>query len=272
MARPPGGASDLKPKMSFLRKRPPVIFEDHDYQHHEPLEVNVVDTSIGTGGGSCGEGADKSSPSTSGGGGAGGGCGTTATASPRSLAATTASAITTPSPSPGYLEDPEAIIISDKNDDEDDGSDERPSPTSTSTSAAAASPTTSNDNDDEGPRVKSYYEGIQNENGGDVVLRRQPSGYRKVILQRNSYSTNEAGRLLKLCLEKHFNNQSETPETTEMMTRQNDTSTLDSYLEEVFQQLDYHRCGTISREDFETLCEVLDLQLSRPPSASNVNG
>ena len=274
MARPPGGAFDLKPKMSFLRpKRPPVIFEDHDYQHHEPLEVNVVDTSIGTGGGSCGEGADKSSPSTSGGGGAGGGCGTTATASPRSLAATTASAITTPSPSPGYLEDPEAIIISDKNDDEDDGSDERPSPTSNSTSAAAASPTTSNDNDDdEGPRVKSYYEGIQNENGGDVVLRRQPSGYRKVILQRNSYSTNEAGRLLKLCLEKHFNNQSETPETTEMMTRQNDTSTLDSYLEEVFQQLDYHRCGTISREDFETLCEVLDLQLSRPPSASNVNG
>ena len=274
MARPPGGAFDLKPKMAFLRpKRPPVIFEDHDYQHHEPLEVNVVDTSIGTGGGSCGEGADKSSPSTSGGGGAGGGCGTTATASPRSLAATTASAITTPSPSPGYLEDPEAIIISDKNDDEGDGSDERPSPTSTSTSAAAGSPTTSNDNDDdEGPRVKSYYEGIQNDNGGDVVLRRQPSGYRKVILQRNSYSTNEAGRLLKLCLEKHFNNQSETPETTEMMTRQNDTSTLDSYLEEVFQQLDYHRCGTISREDFETLCEVLDLQLSRPPSASNVNG
>ena len=272
MARPPGGAFDLKPKMSFLRpKRPPVIFEDHDYQHHEPLEVNVVDTSIGTGGGSCGEGADKSSPSTSGGGGAGGGCGTTATASPRSLAAT--SAITTPSPSPGYLEDPEAIIISDKNDDDDDGLDERPSPTSTSTSAAAASPTTSNDNDDdEGPRVKSYYEGIQNENGGDVVLRRQPSGYRKVILQRNSYSTNEAGRLLKLCLEKHFNNQSETPETTEMMTRQNDTTTLDSYLEEVFQQLDYHRCCTISREDFETLCEVLDLQLSRPPSASNVNG
>ena len=45
MARPPGGAFDLKPKMSsFLRKRPPVIFEDqHDFQHHEPLEVNVVD-------------------------------------------------------------------------------------------------------------------------------------------------------------------------------------------------------------------------------------
>ena len=252
MARPPGGASDLKPKMSFLKKRPPVIFEDQHYQHHEPLEVNVVDTSIGTGGGSCGEGADKSSPSTSGG--AGGGA-TTATASPRSLAATTASAITTPSPSPGYL-DPEAIIISDKN---DDGSEERPSPPST------ASPTTSNDNDELEPR-KSYYEG-QSESG-DVVLRRQPSGYRKAILQRNSYSTNEAGRLLKLCLEKHFNKQSESS-SNEI---RHDTSTLDSYLEEVFQQLDYHRCGTISREDFETLCEVLDLQLSRPPSASNVNG
>ena len=73
---------------------------------------------------------------------------------------------------------------------------------------------------------------------------------------------------MKLCLEKHFNKQSESS-STEM---RHDTSTLDSYLEEVFQQLDYHRCGTISREDFETLCEVLDLELSRPPSASNVNG
>ena len=30
-----------------------------------------------------------------------------------------------------------------------------------------------------------------------------------------------------------------------------------------------YRCGSISREDFETLCEVLDLPPSRPPSSAN---
>ena len=203
----------------------------------------MVDTSTGTGGGSCGEGADKSSPSTSGGAGAA----TTATASPRSLAATTASAITSPSHSPGFV-DPEAII-SDKSDEVE----EFPS----------ASPTASDDVNE--PR-KSYYEtGPASEDA--VVLRRQPSnGYRKVILQRNSYSTNEAGRLLKLCLEKHFNQ-------SEVDFKQNDvvsseSSVLDSYIEEVFRQLDYHRCGTVSRDDFDTLCEVLDLPPSRPPSSN----
>ena len=72
MARPLGGgeaSTDLRQRLSFLKKRPrdpgQVVFAGLEQHHHEPLEVNVVDTSTGTGGlGSCGEGADKSSPSS----------------------------------------------------------------------------------------------------------------------------------------------------------------------------------------------------------------
>lgn len=218
-------SADLRQRMSFLKKRPrdpgQVVFAGLD--HHEPLEVNVVDTSIGTGGGSCGEGADKSSPSTSGGHGAA----TTATASPRSLVATTAS-MNTPSHSPGFI-DPDAIMTSNEE----------------------CSPTPSpHDNDEVSHDLQATSE--------DVVLRRdnRMNGYRSAILKRNSYSTNEAGRLLKFCLERHFN-QSEAGEN----------EALDAYIREVFHQLDYHRCGTVSREDFDTLCEVLDLRpTSRPES------
>ena len=74
-----------------------------------------MDTSTGTGGGSCGEGADKSSPlsglSTSGQG------ATTATASPRSLANTTMSM--TPSHSPGFI-DPDAIMSSNEEESKSD--------------------------------------------------------------------------------------------------------------------------------------------------------
>jgi hypothetical protein len=37
----------------------------------------------------------------------------------------------------------------------------------------------------------------------------------------------------------------------------------------VFQQLDYRHLGSVTREDFETLCEVLELSRSPPPSARN---
>jgi hypothetical protein len=64
MARPPGGgtsrvSADLRQRLSFFNKKRPrdptsVIFLDdhhhHQRSHDEPLEVNVVDTSTGTGG------------------------------------------------------------------------------------------------------------------------------------------------------------------------------------------------------------------------------
>ena len=37
----------------------------------------------------------------------------------------------------------------------------------------------------------------------------------------------------------------------------------------MFQQLDYRHTGSVTREDFETLCEVLGLSRSPPPSARN---
>ena len=245
MARPLGGgeaSTDLRQRLSFLKKRPrdpgQVVFAGLEQHHHEPLEVNVVDTSTGTGGlGSCGEGADKSSPSS------GQGCAaTTATASPRSLAATTAS-MTTPSHSPGFI-DPDAIMTS--NDD--------------------SSPTPSPENVNPSDGVETEEPKIQiNGSGEDVVLRRNTiNGYRRAILKRNSYSTNEAGRLLKFCLEKHF---AQPNESKSSGSCQNEA--LDNYISEVFHQLDYHRCGTVSREDFDTLCEVLDLRpVSRPTSGA----
>ena len=127
MASPGGEAAtasaastgDLNQRLSFLKKRPRDPGQVVVFAHHEPLEVNVIDSSTGTGGlGSCGEGADKSSPSTQ------GGAGTTATASPRSLVATTASMATPPSHSPGFV-DPDAIMTSNGGSDESSSS---PSP------------------------------------------------------------------------------------------------------------------------------------------------
>ena len=239
-SRPPpghlGGETDIRQRLHLLKKRPrepgiSVVFVEDHPRHHEPLEVNVVDTSTsGTGGGSCGEGADKSSPSTQG--------LTTATASPRSLAATTAS-MTTPSHSPGFM-DPDAIMSTTSNDEGPESSEDR-----NGNSSSNYSPENS----------------FEKEESNVVVLRRNNNninGYRQAILKRNSYSTNEAGRLLKHCLEKHF------------QANGNHHEALDEYIQEVFHQLDYHRCGTISRDDFDTLCEVLDLRpLTRPPSTVN---
>ncbi len=66
-----------------------------------------------------------------------------------------------------------------------------------------------------------------------------------------SGSPTEAGRLLRRALARHFD--------------QGQDDELDDYVCEVFRQLDYHRRGTVSREDFETLCEVLGLP-SDPPT------
>ena len=259
MARPLGGgggeaSTDLRQRLSFLKKRPrdpgQVVFAGLEQHHHEPLEVNVVDTSTGTGGlGSCGEGADKSSPSTS-----GQGCmGTTATASPRSLAATTAS-MTTPSHSPGFV-DPDAIMTSNE--------ESSPTPPPLSPDHVGNGHNGLNDSlESEEPRVQI------GGGGEDVVLRRNTiNGYRRAILKRNSYSTNEAGRLLKFCLEKHFGQPNEQSGINGGGSCQDEA--LDNYITEVFHQLDYHRCGTVSREDFDTLCEVLDLRpASRPTSGA----
>lgn len=240
MARPASKA-DLRNKLYFFKKRK----EDEDIEskrvtsrhHAEPLEVNVVDTSIGTGGGSCGEGADKSSPSTSGGvGGA-----TTATASPRSLAAMTSSPSLSPSHSPRVFHELDAIVTS--NEEEEAKEKQRFSTYETSDTTPMQ------------PRREDV-----------VVMRRRPShqhnqngGYQP---RRAIYSSNnEAGRLLKSALESHFNRQQPVKENP----------ALDDYIREVFHQLDYHRSGTISREDFETLCEVLELGVdptSRPISTT----
>ncbi len=245
MQRPMDGGeatTDLRQRLSFLKKRPRdpgqvVVFASLEDHHHEPLEVNVVDTSIGTGGGSCGEGADKSSPSTS-----GQGALTTATASPRSLVATTVS-LNTPSHSPGFI-DPEAIMTT---------SNDECSPT--------PSPEAENDSEENNNKLSNG----EDENNSVILRRGRTSlnGYRRAILKRNSYSTNEAGRLLKFCLEKLFEDSSS--------DNHSENEALDNYIREVFHQLDYHRCGTVSRDDFDTLCEVLDLKpSSRPPSSNNL--
>ena len=46
---------------------------------------------------------------------------------------------------------------------------------------------------------------------------------------------------------------------------------LDEYVCEVFRQLDYDRRGAVSREDFETLCEVLGLPTEPHPSPPQSN-
>ena len=45
------------------------------------------------------------------------------------------------------------------------------------------------------------------------------------------------------------------------------SASLDYYIGEVFRQLDYNRTGTVAREDFELLCEVLGLASGSPSSS-----
>ncbi len=217
------------PPISILRNTKPNVVAFVD----QPLEVNVIDTSIstsnhsgGTGGlGSAGDKSSKSSPSTSGG--AGGA--TTATASPRSMGG-----LSSMSASPG------AYQITDPD------------------SSKSNSPGSRNGGEEN--RVSTYESEVaEAKAASEVILRR---GSRKSASRKFSYS-NEAGRLLKSALDKHFRN-------TNISNAEHTTKQLDNYISEVFYQLDYHRIGTISREDFQILCEVLDLKIfSRPPSSNS---
>lgn len=80
-------------------------------------------------------------------------------------------------------------------------------------------------------------------------------------------SSNEVGRVLKVALDLHFgmNPRSSLTNRDSVHSPPN----LDDYIRDVFNQLDYHHCGTISREDFETLCEVINISSSPPASYRN---
>ncbi len=78
-----------------------------------------------------------------------------------------------------------------------------------------------------------------------------------------SGSPTEAGKLLKLALARHFDKNKQKDDAM--------GDELDDYVCEVFRQLDYRRRGAVSREDFETLLEVLGLPTAppSPPPVSN---
>ena len=83
-------------------------------------------------------------------------------------------------------------------------------------------------------------------------------------LQNRTISTHgsDHGRLLKDALDLYF----ESSTTTQ---KDESNEKLDAYVSEVFRQLDYHKCGTISREDFDILCEVLNISHSPLQSYRN---
>ena len=72
----------------------------------------------------------------------------------------------------------------------------------------------------------------------------------------------EVGKLLKAALNDYF----ERKKNGQINGR---SPALDSYVAEVFGALDYHKRGTVSREDFDTLCEVIGISPSPPPSHRN---
>ena len=71
----------------------------------------------------------------------------------------------------------------------------------------------------------------------------------------------EVGKLLKAALNDYFERKKN--------GQTNGSPALDSYVAEVFGALDYHKRGTVSREDFDTLCEVIGISPSPPPSHRN---
>ena len=109
----------------------------------------------------------------------------------------------------------------------------------------------------------------------EVVYRRpNPDGWSG----RRRRDCNDVGRPLKTALEKlckhattasvtngnnrnKYNNNSNTINSVE-----ESSAALDYYIGEVFRQLDYNRTGTVAREDFELLCEVLGLASGSPTS------
>ena len=106
----------------------------------------------------------------------------------------------------------------------------------------------------------------------EVVMRRQRNGHSQASVHNNGYDhhqveghnnkaggkrSSEPGGLLKLALEHHFKD----PEACR--------ADLDRYLVQVFNQLDYHNSKTVSREDFDTLCEVLGIADDQQPNGSS---
>jgi transcriptional regulator NrdR family protein len=81
---------------------------------------------------------------------------------------------------------------------------------------------------------------------------------------------NESGRLLNSALARHFrslhcngtNIAGDAPATVL-------TENLYNYIKDVFLQLDSHHSGYVSREDFEALCEILQIDKSPPVSKRN---
>ena len=96
----------------------------------------------------------------------------------------------------------------------------------------------------------------------------------KVVLRRNSRNVinniNESGRLLNSALARHFrslhcngsNGPADVPATVL-------SENLYNYIKDVFLQLDSHHAGYVSREDFEALCEILQIEKSPPISKRN---
>ena len=80
--------------------------------------------------------------------------------------------------------------------------------------------------------------------------------------KRASLGNGEVGRLLKAALNDYF-------ERKKNGQQSNGSPALDSYVAEVFGALDYHKRGTVSREDFDTLCEIIGISASPPPSHRN---
>lgn len=93
----------------------------------------------------------------------------------------------------------------------------------------------------------------------EVTLRWRRGGRRRICA---------AGDILKSTLEAYFDPGAAPAGPESVRPVHAEQSELDGYLREVFDQLDYHRCGTVSREDFETLCEVVDIQVTPRGSSS----
>jgi len=102
---------------------------------------------------------------------------------------------------------------------------------------------------------------------------------KNVVLRRPKLSQNgfkgDAGKHLKAALDKIC--RSITPsEMSELHNKRSSAiqtivdsnEALDRYIKEVFWQLDHNHSGTVQREDFELLCEVLSIMPSTPNRSS----
>merc|ERR1719483_261721 len=96
----------------------------------------------------------------------------------------------------------------------------------------------------------------------------------QVVLRRNSRNVinniNESGRLLNSALARHFrslhcNGSNIASDASATVLSEN----LYNYIKDVFLQLDSHHSGYVSREDFEALCEILQIDKSPPVSKRN---